>query len=85
MSRIRVNIDYLVLSGFEPLEGNALAKALESQLQQLLADPAKRGNWARPHRTPVLKLGRMPLQAGTSGASRFGRRVANAIGRGLKP
>jgi hypothetical protein len=85
MSRIRLNIDRLVLNGFEPVEGKALANALEAQLQQVLANPATRSEWARSHRTPVLKLGRMPIQAGTGGASRFGKQVANAVGRGLKP
>jgi hypothetical protein len=85
MSRIHVNIDQLVLNGFEARQGKALANALESQLQQVLADPATRGEWARPHRTPVLKLGRVPMQAGTGGAAQFGRQVAKAVGRGLKP
>jgi hypothetical protein len=85
MSRIRLNIDRLVLKGFEPLEGKALAEALQAQLSQVLADPAARTGWARSHRTPVLKLGGMPLQAGTTGASKFGGQVAHAVGRGLKP
>jgi hypothetical protein len=85
MSRIRLNIDRLVLNGFDPREGKALAGALKSQLQQVLADPATRNQWARSHQTPVLKLGRMPLQPGTTGASKFGRQVANTVRRGLKP
>jgi hypothetical protein len=85
MSRIRLNIDRLVLNGFDPREGKALAGALESQLQQVLADSATRNDWAQPHRMPVVKLGRMPLQTGTAGASRFGKQMANAVGRGLKP
>jgi hypothetical protein len=85
MSRIRLNIERLVLNGFAPREGKALANALESQLQQVLANPAPRGEWAHPHRTPVLKLGQMPLQPGTSGAQQFGTQMAKAVGRGLKP
>ena len=85
MSRVRVNIDRLVLKGFEPLEGKALAAALEGQLRQMLAGPGTRGEWAHSHRTPVMKLGRMPLQAGTGGAAQFGGHVAKTVGRGLKP
>jgi hypothetical protein len=85
MSRIRLNIDRLVLNGFEPLEGKPLVDALRSQLVQALADPKARVEWARSHRTPVRKLGRMPLQPGTVGANRFGRQVGIAVGRGLKP
>ncbi len=85
MSRIRLNIDRLVLNGFDPREGKALAGALESQLQQVLAVTATRNEWARPHRTPVLKLGRIQIQPGATGAGSFGRQMANAVGRGLKP
>ena len=35
VSRIRVNIDRLVLNGFEQLEGKALAEALQSHLSQV--------------------------------------------------
>jgi hypothetical protein len=85
VSRIRVNIDRLVLNGLGQLEGRALAETLQSQLSQGLADPTPRNDWARPHRTPVLKLGSMPLQAGTAGAVSFGRRMAKALAQGLKP
>jgi len=32
-----------------------------------------------------LKLGRMPLEAGTAGVRKFGKQMAHAVGRGLKP
>ena len=85
VSRIRVNIDRLVLNGFGQLEGKALAEALQSQLSQGLADAASRNDWPRSHRTPALKLGRMPLQAGATGAVSFGRQMARAVVRGLRP
>ena len=85
MSHIRVNIDRLVLNGFEAREGKALARALEAQLRQVLVNPATRGKWALSHRTPVIRLGRMPIQTGTSGSTKFGKQVANAVGGGLKP
>lgn len=79
-----MNIDRLVLNGFQPQEAKVLSEALQSQLSQLLSDPVERAEWARSHRTPVLKLGSMPLEAGTAGARTFGRQVARAVGRGLK-
>ncbi|NGZ08273.1 MAG: hypothetical protein CV088_02665 [Nitrospira sp. LK70] len=85
MSRIRLNIDRLVLNGFQPLEAKALTDALRSQLSLVLADPRTRHEWAHSHRTPVLKLGRMPLQAGTAGAIGFGRWMAKTVAKGLKP
>jgi hypothetical protein len=85
VSRIRLSINRLVLNGFAPLEGKAFAEALQSQLSQGLADATSRNDWARSHRTPVLKLGRMPLTAGTAGATTFGKQMARAVVRGLKP
>ena len=85
VSRIRVNIDRLVLNGFGPLEGKALAEALQSQLSQALADPGSRNDWARSHRTPVLKLGRMILTSGPAGSATLGRQLAGAITKGLRP
>jgi len=85
VSVIRVHIDRLVLNGVGRPEGKALAEALQSQLSQSLADPASRAGWARSHRTPVLKLGRMALPAGTSGATSFGKQMGRAVVRGLKP
>jgi hypothetical protein len=85
MSRIRVEIDRLVLNGFEPLEGKAVSEALEGQLQQVLADPGARNEGARSHRTPVMRLGRMPLEPGTTGATQLGEKIARAIGTGVKP
>jgi len=85
VSRIRLSIDQLVLKGFEPGDRNALVEGLESELSRLLADPATRAEWARSHRTPVLRLGRMPVESGPAAARKFGARVARAIGTGLRP
>jgi hypothetical protein len=85
MSRVRLTIDRLVLNGFGPLEAKAVADALQSRLSEALADTASREAWARSHRTPVLKLGRMPLETGTAGARQLGTRIGQAVGKGLKP
>jgi hypothetical protein len=80
-----MTIDRVVLHGVQPLEAKALTRALESQLLHVLADSASRHEWARSHRTPVLKLTPMTLQPGTAGAQNFGRTLGSAVGRGLKP
>src|SRR5262249_21261655 len=85
MSRIRLDIDRLVLRGFDLLEAKALSHALQSQLSQVLAKRGPRGEWARPHGTPILKLGSMPLEKGSAGAVKLGRQLARAVARGLKP
>jgi hypothetical protein len=85
MSRIRVTIDRVVLNGLEAADRTALLEGLRTELSRALGDPAARGEWARSHRTPVLKLGRMQLDPGPSGGRKFGRGLARAIGKGLKP
>jgi hypothetical protein len=85
MSRVHVTIDELVLKGLEPVARKALVEGLQKELAQLLSDPAARKEWAHAHRTPVLRLGQMPLEAGASGGRIFGKQMARAVGRGLKP
>ncbi|HEY6347342.1 MAG TPA: hypothetical protein VIY49_38125 [Bryobacteraceae bacterium] len=82
---IRVEIDRLVLKGIDPADRKALLEGLQSELSRVLCDPAGRAGWAVPHRTPVLRLGQMPLTPGPSGGRKFGAGLARAIGRGLKP
>ena len=84
MSRIRVTIDELVLKGIAAGDRNALVDGLRSELARVLSDPAARVEWARTHRTPVLRLGQLPLESGPSGGRTFGKSMARAIGRGLK-
>jgi hypothetical protein len=83
MSRIRLDIDRMVLNGFQPLEAKALTDALQSQLSLVLSDPT-RHEWARSHRTPILKLRPVPLETGSVGAGKLGKRIGQAIGKGLK-
>jgi hypothetical protein len=83
MSRIRVTIDRIMLKGIEPGTRRALVEALQGELSRVLSDPTTRAEWAHSHRTPVLRLGRMPLENGPTGGKKFGGEVARAIGRGL--
>ena len=84
MSRIRVTIDELVLKGIAAGDRNALVDGLRSELARVLSDPATSTEWATTHCTPVLRLGQLPLASGPSGGRTFGKRMARAIGRGLK-
>ena len=81
MRRIRVEIDSVVLRGFEPADRNALVEGIRSELTRVLASTSG----LKTHRTSVMRLERMPLEPGISGARRFGAGVARAMGKGLKP
>jgi hypothetical protein len=83
MSRVRVTIDSLVLKGLDPTARKGLVEGLRAELSRVLSDPAVRGAWTHSQRTPVLKLGRMPLEPGAAGG--FGRGLARAIVKGRKP
>ena len=85
MSRIHLNIDHLVLPPMDTGDRNALVQELQAELRRVLADPAARAGWARSHRTPVLRLGRMPMESGPSGGGKFGAALGRFIGKGLKP
>jgi hypothetical protein len=85
VSLIRVTIDRLVLKGLESADRKALVEGLQAELSRVLADPAARAEWARSHRTPVLRLGHLPLESGAAGGRTFGHGLARAIGKGLKP
>ena len=85
MSRIHLTIDRLVLKGLQHGQDKALVESLRAQLSEILTDRSTRAEWARSHRTPVLKLGRLPIEAGSVGGRKIGAQIARGIGRGLKP
>ncbi len=85
LSRIRVTIDQVVLRGMDAADRKALLEGLQGELARVFSDTTNRAAWARSHRTPVLKLGRMPLEPGSSGGRKFGTGLAGAIGKGLCP
>jgi len=85
VSRIQLTIDRLVLKGFDQADSRALTEALRAQLSEMMSDPLARSPLIRSRRIPLLRLGRMPIESGTAGARRFGKQMARAMGRGLKP
>jgi hypothetical protein len=85
MSRVRVTIDQVALKGFEAGAGRSVVEALKAELSEMLADPEQQARWARSRHTPVLRVGRLPFQPGTSGSRRLGGAIARGIGKGLEP
>jgi hypothetical protein len=84
MSRIHLTIDRLLLHGLPPGQESTLVESLRAQLTEMLADRSTRAEWAHSHRTPVLKLGSVPMQSGASGMRQIGAGIARGIGKGLK-
>jgi hypothetical protein len=84
MSRINVTIDQLVLRGFEPSDGEAVAEGLKSELSRVLSDPTVRAQRAQSHRTPLLRLRTMASESGVSGRRKFGAGMAQQIAKRLQ-
>jgi hypothetical protein len=80
-ARVNVTIDRLVLRGMDPAARTAFVDGLRSELARVLADPATRAQMQGSRRTPVLRLGQLPLGDGPSAARGLGRGVARAIGK----
>lgn len=81
MSRIRVTIDELKLSGFDAREQAALVKALQSELHTELAASNARAKWAPSRQVPALRLTRIGFEPGPVSAARLAGQVARAIGK----
>ncbi len=85
MSRVTLHIDRLVLRGIDPLDSPALIDGLRTELTQLLDDAATREAMRKSRVTPLLRLGKVPMQPGLAGARALGSNVARAMAKGMKP
>lgn len=85
MNRIQLSIDRLALGGFQPAERAAFEQGLRAELARTLADPATLSQiynrTSNVRSVPILRLGKVTLQPGVSGARNLGRVVARAIGK----
>jgi hypothetical protein len=82
--RTTVTIDRLVLRGVDPRNAQAMTESLKKELARVLAAPTGREHLPQAKNSPVMRLGRIPLQPGRAGARRFGASVARAIAKGVK-
>jgi hypothetical protein len=81
--RLNVTIDRVVLRGIDRHDAVAVTASLKAELARALAGPAVQSASLHPQVTPVLRLGRLPLDAGRAGGRRFGATVARAIAKGV--
>jgi hypothetical protein len=84
MSPIHVHIDRVVLRGIDPSDRHALVSGLKSELARVLAESATQGAISKSRRTPVMRLGELPMEPGIGGARKLGSGIARAIGKGIK-
>jgi hypothetical protein len=81
---LTLHIDRLVLRGIDPLDQHALVDGLKTELARVLAEPAMRAALGQSRRTPLLRLGSLPMQPGLTGARTLGSGVAKAIARKMQ-
>jgi hypothetical protein len=83
-ARVSLHIDRLVMRGIDPTTQQAFARSLKTELARVLGDSRVRAAMSHNRRTPVMRLGQLPMQPGVAGASKLAVSVARAIGRGMK-
>jgi hypothetical protein len=79
MSRVRVRIDQVAVRGLDSVAADAVIDALRLELARVLVKSTALPT--RSQRTPVVKLGPIPLQVGSSSARNLGQSTAHAIAR----
>ena len=84
MKRIDVNIDRIVLRGFDPADRQAFVSGLTAELSRILADPATGIASAAARRTPVLHVGKTSMEAGQAGSRKLGGGIARAVGKEIR-
>ena len=89
-ARITLNIDKLVLRGIAPGDRAHVIASLRRELEQTLANPDTRAEWAKSQRAPVLRLGQLGFTPGPSGSRKLGQAIGKGIagklsGRRLQP
>lgn len=80
---VHITIDRIVLRGIDPSDRQAIVSGMKAELARILADPSTRAAISQSRRTPVLRLGKMPLAQGSAGARKLGGGIARAIGKGI--
>lgn len=84
-TRVRVHIDRLVLRGIDPLDRQGFVSGFETELARVVGNRVTLEALERSARTPVMRLGTIPMPAGPAGARSLGKGVARAIAKGTKP
>jgi hypothetical protein len=82
--RTTVTIDRVVLRGVDPRHARALTSSLKVELSRVLSEPQARAALGTARRAEVLRLGKLPLAPGVTGARRFGASLARSLGKGMR-
>lgn len=80
MTRVVVHIERLVLQGFRPPDGEAIAAGLQAELSRTLAGPAAARNLIAMGSVPRLQLPALAIDHRMT-SQRVGERVGHGIGR----
>lgn len=81
MKRIVVHIDRLVLRGVDPAAAAAVAGALQTELQALLAEPGAAASWVECGHVLALRAKPVTVPLATDGGA-LGRAIAGGVATG---
>lgn len=84
MSRIVLHIERLVLRGIDPHDAAALSRAVQSELQRLLAEPGSAAALTASGNRARVVSANLPLPASSNDRA-LGRAIAANLDRGLRP
>jgi hypothetical protein len=82
--RVTIRVDRLVLKGVAPEDRIPLVKCLEEELARVFDSANAGGTKEHTSSTPLIRLGRVPVESGAAGSRVLGRTVARAIGKQVK-
>lgn len=82
--RVSIQIDRLVLKGIPAEDRLAFASGLKAELARLLGSPDSVASLHNSLNTPLMRLGKVPMEPGMAGARALGRQVARRVGKRVK-
>jgi hypothetical protein len=84
MSRIKVNIDCIVLSKLGVCDPKALQEGFTRELTRILKNRVAQGAYTQSSRTALMKSGQVALGADPKGSLQFGTHLARSIGKSIQ-
>jgi len=82
--RVTIRIDRLVLNGVAQEDRVPLVNCLKEELALVFGSAGAGGSIGRTSSTPLIRLGRVPVESGAAGSRVLGRTLAGAIGKQVK-
>jgi hypothetical protein len=84
MSRIKVNIDCIVLSKLDACDPKLLQKGFTRELTRILKNRVAQGAYTQSSSTASMKSAQVVLGAGAKGSLQLGTHLGRSIGKSIQ-